>query len=194
MRNIKNFAIFILAAAVLSSCGGLNKMVKDSDLVNYKVTPEVLEMHGGEVDLTVDVNYPAKYFNKKAVVTLTPVVRYEGGEKALDPLVGSVGGLGAGDAADDDADRPGATPSALVDLDALGRDDAVGHQATIQQVWVIARTPVRRDILVRPQALQNALGKRVDDAVDGGWVGAGRHERVIGCAGARDRCGRGPGC
>jgi tetratricopeptide (TPR) repeat protein len=87
MRNTKNFAIFILAAAVLSSCGGLNKMVKDSDLVNYKVTPEVLEMHGGEVDLTVDVNYPAKYFNKKAVVTLTPVVRYEGGETALDPLV-----------------------------------------------------------------------------------------------------------
>jgi Flp pilus assembly protein TadD len=87
MRNIKNFAIFILAAAVLSSCGGLNKMVKDSDLVNYKVTPEVLEMHGGEVDLTVDVNYPAKYFNKKAVVTLTPVVRYEGGETALAPLV-----------------------------------------------------------------------------------------------------------
>ena len=87
MRNIKNFAIFILAAAVLSSCGGLNKMVKDSALVNYKVTPEVLEMHGGEVDLTVDVNYPVKYFNKKAVVTLTPVVRYEGGETALDPLV-----------------------------------------------------------------------------------------------------------
>ena len=87
MRNIKNFAIFILAAAVLSSCGGLNKMVKDSALVNYKVTPEVLEMHGGEVDLTVDVNYPVKYFNKKAVVTLTPVVRYEGGETVLDPLV-----------------------------------------------------------------------------------------------------------
>jgi len=87
MRNTKNFAIFILAAAVLSSCGGLNKMVKDSNLVNYKVTPEVLEMHGGEVDLTVDVNYPAKYFNKKAVVTITPVVRYEGGETALDPLV-----------------------------------------------------------------------------------------------------------
>ena len=87
MRNIKNFAIFMLAAAVLSSCGGLNKMVKDSALVNYNVTPEVLEMHGGEVDMTIDVNYPAKYFNKKAVVTLTPVVRYEGGETTLDPLV-----------------------------------------------------------------------------------------------------------
>ncbi|MCK4880226.1 MAG: tetratricopeptide repeat protein [Bacteroidales bacterium] len=87
MRNIKNFAIFILAAAVLSSCGGLNKMVKDSNLVSYQVTPEVLEMHGGEVDMTVKVNYPVKYFNKKAVVTLTPVLRYEGGETTLDPLV-----------------------------------------------------------------------------------------------------------
>lgn len=87
MRNIKNFAIFILAAAALSSCGGLNKMVKDASLVGYKVTPEVLEMHGGEVDVTVNVNYPIKYFNKKAVVTLTPVLKYEGGEKTLNPLV-----------------------------------------------------------------------------------------------------------
>jgi tetratricopeptide (TPR) repeat protein len=87
MRNIKNFAIFILATAVLSSCGGLNKMVKDSNLVGYQVTPEVLEMHGGEVDMTINVNYPVKYFNKKAVVTLTPVLKYEGGETTLDPLV-----------------------------------------------------------------------------------------------------------
>ncbi len=87
MKNLKNLAIFILAAAVLSSCGGLNKMVKDSGTVGYQVTPEVLEMHGGEVDVKVDVNYPAKYFNKKAIVTLTPVVRYEGGEKTLEPLV-----------------------------------------------------------------------------------------------------------
>jgi tetratricopeptide (TPR) repeat protein len=87
MRNIKNFAIFILAAAVLSSCGGLNKMVKDANLVGYQVTPEVLEMHGGQVDYTINVNYPAKYFNKKAVVTLTPVLKYEGGETTLDPLV-----------------------------------------------------------------------------------------------------------
>jgi tetratricopeptide (TPR) repeat protein len=87
MKNLKTFAIFFLAAAVLSSCGGLNKMVKNADQVSYKVTPEVLEMHGGEVDVTVDVNYPAKYFNKKAIVTLTPVLKYEGGETSLDPIV-----------------------------------------------------------------------------------------------------------
>ncbi len=62
-------------------------MVKEADLVGYTVTPEVLEMHGGDVDVTVDINYPAKYFNKKAVVTLTPVLKYEDGEKELEPLV-----------------------------------------------------------------------------------------------------------
>lgn len=87
MKNFKNFALFILATAVLSSCGGLNKMVKNADQVSYQVTPEVLEMHGGEVPVTVDVQYPAKYFNKKAVLTLTPVVRYEDGETELEPLV-----------------------------------------------------------------------------------------------------------
>ncbi|MGW8314753.1 MAG: tetratricopeptide repeat protein [Bacteroidales bacterium] len=87
MKNLKTFAIFLLAAAVLSSCGGLNKMVKNADQVSYQVTPEVLEMHGGTVDVTVDVNYPAKYFNKKAVVTLTPVLKFEEGEGELDPLM-----------------------------------------------------------------------------------------------------------
>lgn len=62
-------------------------MVKDADQVAYEVTPEVLEMHGGEVDVTVEVNYPAKYFNKKAILTLTPVVKYAGGETELEPIV-----------------------------------------------------------------------------------------------------------
>lgn len=62
-------------------------MVKEADLVSYKVTPEVLEMHGGVVDVTVDVNFPGKYFNKKAIVTLTPVLRYTDGEKELNSLV-----------------------------------------------------------------------------------------------------------
>ena len=87
MKNLKIFAIFFLVAAMLSSCGGLNKMVKEADTVGYSGDPTVLEMHGGDVDVTVSVNYPAKYFNKKAVVTFTPVLRYEGGEKQLSPLV-----------------------------------------------------------------------------------------------------------
>jgi hypothetical protein len=60
MKNLKTLAIYALVAAVLSSCGGVNKMVKEADLVGYSVTPEVLELHGGEVDATINVKYPAK--------------------------------------------------------------------------------------------------------------------------------------
>jgi tetratricopeptide (TPR) repeat protein len=87
MKNLKTLVIYIFAAALLSSCGGVNKMIKESDVVGYKVSPDVLVMRGGEVNATITVNYPAKYFNKKAIVTLTPVLRYEGGEKTLNPLV-----------------------------------------------------------------------------------------------------------
>lgn len=87
MKKIRNSALIVLAAAVLSSCGGINKMVKDADMVTYTVTPEVLEMQGGEVDVAVAVEYPAKYFNKSAIVTITPVVKYGAGETELDKLV-----------------------------------------------------------------------------------------------------------
>ncbi len=87
MKNLKISAVFFFIAAILSSCGGLNKMVKESDLVSYSVDPTVLVMRGGDVDATISVKYPAKYFNKKATVTLTPVLKYEGGEKQLSPLV-----------------------------------------------------------------------------------------------------------
>ncbi|MFO7671125.1 MAG: tetratricopeptide repeat protein [Bacteroidales bacterium] len=87
MKNLKISAVFFLVAAILSSCGGVKKMVKESDLVGYSVDPTVLVMRGGDVDATINVKYPAKYFNKKAIVTLTPVLKYEGGEKQLSPLV-----------------------------------------------------------------------------------------------------------
>ena len=87
MKNLKISTVFFLVAVILSSCGGVKKMVKESDTVGYSVDPTVLVMRGGDVDATVSVKYPAKYFNKKAIVTLTPVLKYEGGEKQLSPLV-----------------------------------------------------------------------------------------------------------
>ncbi|MFC2089679.1 tetratricopeptide repeat protein [Bacteroidota bacterium] len=87
MKKIKNSALIILAAAVMSSCGGLNKMRDDTQGVTYKVDPPVLEMHGGKVDVGVTATYPPEYFNKKAILTVAPVVKYDGGEKALTNLV-----------------------------------------------------------------------------------------------------------
>ncbi len=78
-----NLALFVLALVVLSSCGGLNKMRNDAHNVRYTVTPEVLETHAGEVDVDIRVTYPSNYFHRNAIVEVTPVLTYEGGETAF---------------------------------------------------------------------------------------------------------------
>jgi tetratricopeptide (TPR) repeat protein len=79
-------AIFLSFAIVISSCSGLKKMKDLAPSVKYEVTPKVLEMHNGEVNFTITGNYPAKYFNKKAVLTVTPTLKYEGGSLDLTPI------------------------------------------------------------------------------------------------------------
>lgn len=84
MKKIRfNLVLFVLALAVLSSCGGLNKMRDNAPDVRYNVTPEVLEAHAGEVEVDIRGTYPANYFHKKAIVEVTPVITYEGGETVL---------------------------------------------------------------------------------------------------------------
>lgn len=58
-------------------------MKKDAPTVKYDVTPKVLEAHAGEVNVAVKGTYPAKYFDKKTILELTPVIKYQGGETAL---------------------------------------------------------------------------------------------------------------
>lgn len=70
--------------ALLSSCG--SKMGElSSDY--FTVTPQVLEAIGGKVPATINGKFPEKYFNKKAVVEVTPVLRWEGGEAKGQPAV-----------------------------------------------------------------------------------------------------------
>ncbi|WP_372775446.1 tetratricopeptide repeat protein [Mangrovibacterium sp.] len=61
-------------------------MKKNADQISFKVTPEVLEAHGGDVDVAINGVFPAKYFNKKATLVATPVLTYEGGETAFEPV------------------------------------------------------------------------------------------------------------
>jgi hypothetical protein len=86
MKKIRSYFILILAAAFLSSCSGLNKMKKEAGDIKYEVTPKVLEAHGGLVNVTVKGTFPEKYFNKKATITVTPVLTYAGGETAFDKV------------------------------------------------------------------------------------------------------------
>jgi tetratricopeptide (TPR) repeat protein len=86
MKKFRSYFILILAATVMSSCSGLNKMKKNANLVKYEVTPKVLETHGGQVEVTIKGSYPQKYFDKKTVLEITPVLTYEGGETAFDKV------------------------------------------------------------------------------------------------------------
>lgn len=63
--------------ALLTSCS--SKMGElSSDY--FTVTPQVLEAVGGKVPATINGKFPEKYFNKKAVVEVTPVLKWNGGE------------------------------------------------------------------------------------------------------------------
>jgi hypothetical protein len=86
MKKFRSYFILILAATLMTSCSGLNKMKKNSNLVKYEVTPKVLETHAGMVNVTIKGTYPAKYFDKKTTVTATPVLTYAGGETAFDKV------------------------------------------------------------------------------------------------------------
>ena len=86
MKKFRSYFILILAAIVMSSCSGLNKMKKNSNMVKYEVTPKVLQTDAGVVTVTIKGTYPAKYFDKKTTVTATPVLTYTGGETAFDKV------------------------------------------------------------------------------------------------------------
>lgn len=88
MKNLKlNLLLIAAATIVLNSCGGLSKMVENSNTVKYQVVPSPLETHGGQVDVTMTVTFPEKYFNKKATVTATPVLKYEGGQTEFEATI-----------------------------------------------------------------------------------------------------------
>lgn len=77
--NKKIFLPFLAMAVIfaLTSCSGKLKPLS-TDYI--KADPQPLEVVGGQVPVTINIAYPAKWFNKNAVVTITPVLRYATGE------------------------------------------------------------------------------------------------------------------
>jgi len=67
------------ALLLLTSCGGkLGPLSAD----NFTVTPNPLETQVGKVPATINGTFPEKYMKKKAVVTVTPELRYADGQVA----------------------------------------------------------------------------------------------------------------
>ena len=83
MKNIlKMTMVLAVASLAFSSCNCFKKMAKNQDEVTLACNPEVLVLNNGKVAADIQVNFPAKYFNKKAELRVTPVIVFEGGEVA----------------------------------------------------------------------------------------------------------------
>ncbi|MEG1672413.1 MAG: hypothetical protein RR298_02685 [Alistipes sp.] len=78
--------LLVLVAMTFSSCNCFKKMARNQDDVKLTCTPEVLILNNGIVAADINVTFPAKYFNKKAVLKVTPVLVFEGGEVAAPTL------------------------------------------------------------------------------------------------------------
>ncbi len=85
MKNRHFLGRFLMASILI---GGLNSCkTTDWSKVTYIVTPNPLEMHGDTVVITVKGTIPPKSFAPKEVVTVTPIIKWNGGEKALKPII-----------------------------------------------------------------------------------------------------------
>ena len=69
--------LLVILTAIISSCSSkMGELPSDY----FTTTPQVLEAVGNKVPVTINGRFPEKYFNKKAVVEVTPVLKWDGGQ------------------------------------------------------------------------------------------------------------------
>ena len=64
----------------------IEKMARESKEITMKVNPDPLTEKDGKVCFDVIVTIPEEYFEKQAVMNLTPYLSYNGGQIDLDPI------------------------------------------------------------------------------------------------------------
>lgn len=75
MQSKLYFSLALASSVALTSCNKLGELSAD----NFTVTPSPMEAVGGKVPVTINGRFPEKYMKKKAIVTVTPVLRYAEG-------------------------------------------------------------------------------------------------------------------
>lgn len=78
---MKKLLLFVSALVVLTACG---TAVQPEQV---KVNPSPLTVVGDQITADITGTFPVKKFSKKAVLTITPVLKYEGGEAVGKPIV-----------------------------------------------------------------------------------------------------------
>lgn len=87
MKKVHVFQL-VLASAILLivSCASPSKMLKSAATLKYEVSPNPLEMRGDSVEVTVTGTFPPKFFNKSAVMVVTPSLKWDGGSVSFDQV------------------------------------------------------------------------------------------------------------
>lgn len=75
----KSVSLLLIGLAVMS-CSNPKKMAEKAAMVQTSCNPEVLECVAGKINAAYTLTFPEKYFIKKALLEVTPVLVYEGGE------------------------------------------------------------------------------------------------------------------
>ncbi len=85
-KSIKFLSAAVLGLATVA-CSSPEKMAEMAENVTVNCDPAVLEVVAGKIEATVSVTYPADYFHPKAILEVTPVIVYEGGEAKMAPFM-----------------------------------------------------------------------------------------------------------
>lgn len=80
---MKKIHLSVIAATLLALCSCSSKLGELS-ADYFSVTPQVLEAVNGEVPVTISGTFPEKFFPKKGVITVTPVLKWADGSVSGD--------------------------------------------------------------------------------------------------------------
>lgn len=82
MKQITKLLAFSAIAAMAMSCSASRvEQMKLAEKVSVSSQPEVLALVGDKIPAEITVSFPAKYFHPSAILEVTPVLVYEGGEQ-----------------------------------------------------------------------------------------------------------------
>lgn len=87
MKSTTPILAWIAIGTMAVGCSSAQKMAKMAESVTVTSNPSPLVAKAGAVNTELQVNYPSGYFPSKAMLTVTPVLVYDGGEVAAKQIV-----------------------------------------------------------------------------------------------------------
>ncbi len=83
MNKKSTFLSLLLFVGVLLLGTSCSSKLKPLTQNNFNVTPSPMETVGNQVPVTINGTFPEKWFNKNAVVTITPVIKFDGNREVV---------------------------------------------------------------------------------------------------------------